>query len=148
MKADAACERRDGSTAFPPWTTQSNDRSLIMRFLILSLCLIQLGQSYFWDLELDLHGSLKRGSQLPTQTGGYLKESFRSSVLIPTFQEIIRGMREQKKENVIQDVLLGSLALLFIGGLVYCYARTNKSRLAKSFKASTRTRALEMAEKV
>ena len=116
-----------------------------MRFLILSLCLIQLGQSYFWDLELDLHGSLKRGSQ---QAGGYLKESFRSSVLIPTFQEIIRGMKEQKKENVIQDFLLGSLALFLIGGLVYCYARTNKTRLAKSFKASTRTRALEMAEKV
>ena len=119
-----------------------------MRFLLAFLCLIQLGQSYFWDLELDLHGSLKRVSQLPVQTGGYLKESFRSSVIIPTFQEIIRGMKEQKKEHVIQDFLLGSLALFLIGGLVYCYARTNKTRLAKSFKASTRTRALEMAEQV
>ena len=90
-----------------------------MRFLIILLCLIQLGQSYFWDLELDLHGSFKRGSQLPAQTGGYLKESFRSSGLIPTFQEIIRGMKEQKKENVIQDFVLGSLALFLIGGLVY-----------------------------
>ena len=117
-----------------------------MRFLIILLCLIQLGQSYFWDLELDLHGSLKRGNQLPVQTGGYLKDSFRSSVLIPTFQEIIRSLKEQRKENVIQDFLLGFLALLLIGGLVYCYTRTNKSRLAKSFKASTRTRPLEMLE--
>ena len=87
-----------------------------MRFLLILLCLIQLGQSYFWDLELDLHGSLKRGNQLPVQTGGYLKDSFCSSVLIPTFQEIIRSLKEQRKENVIQDFSLGFLALLLIGG--------------------------------
>ena len=102
-----------------------------MRFLIILLCLIQLGQSYFWDLKLDLHGSLKRGNQLPLQTGGYLKDSFRSSVLIPTFQEIIRKLKEQRRENILPDLLMGLLSLFLIGGLVYGYVRTNKSKLAK-----------------
>ena len=114
-----------------------------MRFLIIFLCIIQLGQSYFYDLELNLHGSLKRGNQLPLQTGGYLKDSFHSSVLIPTFQEIIRRLKEQRRENVLQDLLMGLISLILIGGLVYGYIRTNKSRLVKSFKALNKARPLE-----
>ena len=115
-----------------------------MRFPILFLCIIQLGQSYFFDL----HGSLKRGNQLPYQTGGYLKDSFRSSVLIPTFQEIIRKLKEQRRENVIQDLLMGLMFLTLVGGLVYGYVRTNKSRLVKSFKALNQARPLEKLEQV
>ena len=119
-----------------------------MRFPILFLCIIQLGQSYFFDLELDLHGSLKRGNQLPYQTGGYLKDSFRLSVLILTFKEIIRKLKEQRRENVLQDLLMGLMFLTLVRGLVYGYVRTNKSRLVKSFKALNQARPLERLEQV
>jgi hypothetical protein len=72
--------------------------------------------SYFWDAEFSMHGSLKKGSTLTPQSGIYLKDSWRVEVIAPTMERIAQKLRELHRNNIQQDLIFG-ISIVVIGAL-------------------------------
>ena len=84
--------------------------------------------AYFWDLDFSLHAALLRGNQLPTQTGSYLKDSFRVDVMLPAVLKIVDTLKQQRTANVLQDVFLFLLSVVTLLVVAIGYYRTKGKR--------------------
>ena len=91
---------------------------------------LQITEAFFFDIDLDFHGTLQNGTSLslPTQSGAYLKDSFRSSVLVPTFSEIAKQLKNGRRADIVTDALIGILGLLLVSGLIFVFARVREAR--------------------
>ena len=89
-----------------------------MKTLLILLVCVSIGESYFFDLEFDLHGGLREGNQLPLQTGGYLKDRFRTTIIGPVIQQIVKRLKEQRRENVLQDLLIFTVGVILVIGMI------------------------------
>jgi hypothetical protein len=84
--------------------------------------------SYFWDAEFSMHGSLKKGSTLTPQSGIYLKDSWRVEVIAPTMERIAQKLRELHRNNLTQDLIFGSsIVVIGILGVLGLFKQRKRS---------------------
>ena len=78
--------------------------------------------SIAWSVSLDLDSSLRTDShwQESRNTGSYLRDSFRSQVLIPAFQVLVKGLRQNEEEDRVFRI--SCLAVVIPIGLLLLYA--------------------------
>ena len=79
------------------------------------LCVVGCN-GYFWDLDFGMHSSLKKGSTLTPQSGVYLKDSWRTQVIVPTMERIAQKLREVQRSNLTQDLAIGG-SIVIVGVL-------------------------------
>ena len=60
---------------------------------ILIMCAVG-SHGYFWDLDFGMHSSLKKGSTLTPLSGVYLKDSWRTQVIVPTMEKLKEKLRK------------------------------------------------------
>jgi hypothetical protein len=96
---------------------------LIVKLLVMISIGLQRNEAFLFDLDLNLHGSLQKGNALAAQSGAYLKDSFRSSVLVPAFGEIIQELKANKRGDMITEMFLGVISLVLVGGLLTFFFR-------------------------
>ena len=108
--------------------------------------------SIAWSVSLDLDSSLRTDShwQESRNTGSYLRDSFRSQVLIPAFQVLVKGLRQNEEEDrvfrisFLAVVIPMGLLLLYALFLLKCKA---KSKLGFDFDKRSPSMVLPMNEK-
>ena len=83
---------------------------------ILLLIIASVTHGYFWDLDFQMHSSLRQGSNLNPQSGSYLRDSWRTHVVVPTMEKIALKLRELHRTNLSQDLIFGILVIII--GLV------------------------------
>ena len=74
-----------------------------------------------WTVSLDLDSSLRTDShwQESRNTGSYLCDSFRSQVLIPAFQVLVKGLKQNEDEDRVFRVACMAIILPIVLVLVY-----------------------------
>ena len=74
-----------------------------------------------WTVSLDLDSSLRTDShwQESCNTGSYLRDSFRSQVLIPAFQVLVKGLKQNEDEDRVFRVACMAIILPIVLVLVY-----------------------------
>ena len=74
-----------------------------------------------WTVSLDLDSSLRTDShwQESRNTGSYLRDSFRSQVLIPAFQVLVKGLRQNEDEDRVFRIACMAIILPIVLVLVY-----------------------------
>jgi hypothetical protein len=100
----------------------------LVKLLLMASIGLQINEAFFFDIDLDFHGTLQKGTSLPAQSGAYLKDSFRSSVLVPTFSEIAKQLKNGRRADIVTDALVGILGLLSVSGLIFVFARVREAR--------------------
>jgi hypothetical protein len=101
---------------------------LVVKILVMICIGIQENDAFLFDLDLSLHGSLQKGNALAVQSGAYLKDSFRSTVLVPAFGEIIKELKANKRGDMITELFLGLISLILVGGLLTFFFRMRHIR--------------------
>ena len=96
---------------------------------ILMMCAVG-SHAYFWDLDFGLHASLKEGSTLNAQSGAYLKDGWRTQVIVPTIEELKEKLREMHRNNMTQDIAFGG-SILVIGALAVLGLVQGKKKVTK-----------------
>ena len=86
------------------------------------LVLILPVSSLAWSVSMELDSSLRSDShwQESRNTGAYLRDSFRSQVLIPAFQVLVKGLRQNEEEDRVFRI--SCLAVVLPIGLLLMYA--------------------------
>ena len=102
-------ERRAGSDYL------GRHQSVKMWKAVMILCVVGCN-GYFWDLDFGMHGSLKKGSTLTPQSGVYLKDSWRTQVIVPTMERVAQKLREIHRNNLTQDLAFGG-SIVVVGAL-------------------------------
>ena len=74
-----------------------------------------------WTVSLDLDSSLRTDShwQESRNTGSYLRDSFRSQVLIPAFQVLVKGLKQNEDQDRVFCVACMAIILPIVLVLVY-----------------------------
>ena len=74
-----------------------------------------------WTVSLDLDSSLRTDShwQESRNTGSYLRDSFRSQVLIPAFQVLVKGLKQNEDEDRVFRIACMAIILPIVLVLVY-----------------------------
>ena len=74
-----------------------------------------------WSVSLDLDSSLRTDShwQESRNTGSYLRDSFRSQVLIPAFQVLVKGLKQNEDQDRVFRVACMAIILPIVLVLVY-----------------------------
>ena len=108
--------------------------------------------SIAWSVSLDLDSSLRTDShwQESCNTGSYLRDSFRSQVLIPAFQVLVKGLRQNEEEDRVFRISF--LAVVIPMGLLLLYALfllkcKTKSKVGFDFDQRSPSMVLPMNEK-
>ena len=96
---------------------------------ILIMCAVG-SHGYFWDLDFGMHGSLKKGSTLTPQSGVYLKDSWRTQVIVPTMEKLKEKLREIHRNNLTQDLAFGG-SIIIIGALAVLGLVQNRKKIAR-----------------
>ena len=78
------------------------------------LCLVGWsGKSTGWSVDLDLEidtALRKQGEYAPSRnTGAYLRDSFRSEILAPSFRRIIRAIENVRDSDIKSESTLGGI---------------------------------------
>jgi hypothetical protein len=89
--------------------------------------------AYFWDLEFGLHTSLRKGAALNAQTGAYLKDSWRTEVIVPTIADLKEKMKQMYRNNLTQDFCFGGSILVF-GGMTILGLILGRKKVTKRVK--------------
>ena len=86
------------------------------------LVLILPVSSLAWSVSMELDSSLRSDShwQESRNTGAYLRDSFRSQVLIPAFQVLVKGLRQNEEDDRVFRI--SCLAVVLPIGLLLMYA--------------------------
>ena len=105
-----------------------------------------------WSVSLDLDSSLRTDShwQESRNTGSYLRDSFRSQVLIPAFQVLVKGLKQNEEEDRVFRISF--LAAVIPMGLLLLYALfiikcKTKSKVGFDFDQRSPSMVLPMNEK-
>merc|ERR1712243_192920 len=101
--------------------TSQSPLSVIMDFRILFFTVLA-GSCICWsvDLGLQLDSALQRDGSLPASrnTGGYLKDSFRTEILTPAFSTVVKAIEKNRQEDSILETalfcLFGGLAIIVL----------------------------------
>ena len=108
--------------------------------------------SIAWSVSLDLDSSLRTDSnwQESRNTGSYLRDSFRSQVLIPAFQVLVKGLKQNEEEDRVFRISF--LAAVIPMGLLLLYALfiikcKTKSKVGFDFDQRSPSMVLPMNEK-
>ena len=74
-----------------------------------------------WTVSLHLNSSLRTDShwQESRNTGSYLRDSFRSQVLIPAFQVLVKGLKQNEDQDRVFRVACMAIILPIVLVLVY-----------------------------
>ena len=85
------------------------------------------------NLGIDVHLALSSGGTLPTQTGAYLRDSFREKVLIPAFNGLDEKMKlrdmaesEQNRTLTIFGVISSLMQILQVMYIMALKKKINK----------------------
>ena len=78
--------------------------------------------SLAWSVSLDMDSALRSDShwQESRNSGTYLRDSFRSQVLIPAFQVLVKGLRQNEEEDKVFRI--GCLAFVIPIAILLMYA--------------------------
>ena len=69
-----------------------------MKTLLILLVCVSIGESYFFE--------------------GYLKDRFRTTIIGPVIQQIVKRLKEQRRENVLQDLLIFTVGVILVIGMI------------------------------
>ena len=67
---------------------------------------VWLSESFLFDMDVKLDSSLQRGGVLSKNTGSYLYDSFRTQVVRPAFNAIVRDLHSNRKSDLITESVL------------------------------------------
>ena len=89
-----------------------------------------------WSVNLELDSSVRSDShwQESRNSGTYLRDSFRSQVLIPAFNSVIGGLRQNEEaDKIFRIAYMASLlpivlALIYVAFLIRCKRRLKSNR--------------------
>ena len=112
-----------------PWTTVNSERPT-MRVLStwLVMCgFIWLAESFIFDLDIKLDSALQKGGTLSRNTGSYLYDSFRTEIVAPAFNAVVKELRANRRSDIITEgILLVFIVVLGILMLVL-WLKTKKA---------------------
>ena len=112
-----------------PWTTVNSERPT-MRVLStwLVMCgVIWLAESFIFDLDIKLDSALQKGGTLSRNTGSYLYDSFRTEIVAPAFNAVVKELRANRRSDIITEgILLVFIVVLGILMLVL-WLKTKKA---------------------
>ena len=123
-----------------------------MEMLLVTVLVLFPASSIAWSVSLDLDSSLRTDShwQESRNTGSYLRDSFRSQVLIPAFQVLVKGLKQNEEED--KAFRISFLAVVIPMGLLLLYALfvikcKTKSKVGFDFDQRSPSMVLPMNEK-
>ena len=111
-----------------PWTTVRPERSTMK---VLSTWMIMCGtmwlaESFIFDLDLKLDSALQKGGTLSRNTGSYLYDSFRTEIVAPAFNAVVKELRANRRSDVITEGILFMLILVLGSLMLVLWLKTKK----------------------
>ena len=105
------------------------------------LCSAMTSQAFIFNLDLQLHGALTKGNPLAVQAGPYLKDSFRKGVLVPAFASVVQELKQNKRDDVITELILTAVSVVLVGGLLFLWLKMRHAKQEMSkFQAAIKER--------
>ena len=91
-----------------PWTTVNSERPTMKVFSTwLVMCgVIWLAESFIFDLDIKLDSALQKGGTLSRNTGSYLYDSFRTEIVAPAFNAVVKELRANRRSDIITEGIL------------------------------------------
>ena len=75
--------------------------------IIMVGCFLGSTGCWLFDLGLKVNSALLPGSTYTKNSGKYLQDSFRETVLIPTVNDIVQELKSNRKNDFIVEFILG-----------------------------------------
>ena len=95
--------------------------------IIIVGCFLGSTGCWLFDLGLKVNSALLPGSTYTKNSGKYLQDSFRETVLIPTVNDIVKELKSNRKNDFIVEF---TLAMGVVGNLMINIFLGTKLRLA------------------
>ena len=67
---------------------------------------IWMAESFIFDLDLKLDSALQKGGTLSRNTGSYLYDSFRTEIVAPAFNAVVKELRANRRSDIITEGIL------------------------------------------
>ena len=90
-----------------------------------------LAESFVFDLDLKLDSALQKGGTLSRNTGSYLYDSFRTEIVAPAFNAVVKELRANRRSDVITEGVLFLLVLVLGGLMIALWLKTKKKPEAR-----------------
>ena len=87
---------------------------------------VWLAESFIFDLDLKLDSALEKGGTLSRNTGSYLYDSFRTEIVAPAFNAVVKELRANRRSDVITEGVLFLLVLVLGGLMLALWLKTKK----------------------
>ena len=85
-----------------------------------------LAESFIFNLDLKLDSALQKGGTLSRNTGSYLYDSFRTEIVAPAFNAVVKELRANRRSDVITEGVLFLLVLVLGGLMLALWLKTKK----------------------
>ena len=87
---------------------------------------VWLAESFIFDLDLKLDSALQKGGTLSRNTCSYLYDSFRTEIVVPAFNVVVKELRANQRSDVITEGVLFLLVLVLGGLMLALWLKTKK----------------------
>ena len=88
---------------------------------------IWMAESFIFDLDIKLDSALQKGGTLSRNTGSYLYDSFRTEIVAPAFNAVVKELRANRRSDIVTEgILLVFIVVLGILMLVL-WLKTKKA---------------------
>ena len=90
-----------------------------------------LAESFVFDIDIKLDSALQKGGTLSRNTGSYLYDSFRTEIVAPAFNAVVRELRANRRSDVITEGVLFMLVLVLGAFMVALWLKAKKKPEAR-----------------
>ena len=90
-----------------------------------------LAESFVFDIDIKLDSALQKGGTLSRNTGSYLYDSFRTEIVAPAFNAVVKELRANRRSDVITEGVLFLLVLVLGGLMIALWLKTKKKPEAR-----------------
>ena len=90
-----------------------------------------LAESFVFDIDIKLDSALQKGGTLSRNTGSYLYDSFRTEIVAPAFNAVVRELRANRRSDVITEGVLFLLVLVLGALMIALWLKTKKKPEAR-----------------
>ena len=86
-------------------------------WVILWGSILSVAESFLFDLDLAIDSSLHPGGSLSKNKGSYLMDSFRTDVIGPAINSMVKELKSNRRSDIITEGVL-FLFILILGGFI------------------------------